>query len=84
MDIEKLIGVTVDTVEGIEVGEIVGIEIYGTKIHLIMDGAYAYMDGGPDGDGGIPVEVPKKVESDGKPGSEPKIGDNVVDIRKRG
>lgn len=81
MDVERLIGASVHSIEGIEIGEIVGIEIYGTKIHLIIDSMFDFeMDGGPDGDGGerIPVQLQKSGESE--PKTVEKI-ENVINFR---
>ena len=81
MDIERLIGVTVTSVEAVEVGEIVGIEVYGSKIFLILDSNFEF--GGPDGDGG--QEIPARIEKLGDFSSESiEKGDNIVAFRKRG
>ncbi len=50
MDIERLLGLEVETPEGTKVGQIIGIEIYGPKINIIIDPHFDFhTDGGPDG-----------------------------------
>ncbi len=81
MDVERLIGASVYSIEGIEVGEIVGIELYGIKIHLIIDSMFDFgMDGGPDGGGGerIPIQLQKSGESE--PKTIEKI-ENIINFR---
>lgn len=53
MNIEDLIGVEVESVDGTVIGEIVGIELYGSKIHVIIASEFDF----DDGNGGIPVEI---------------------------
>lgn len=82
MDIEKLMGIEVETVEGEVIGEIVGIELYRNKINIIVDADFVVVDGGPDGDDGEPVPVPVSETND-KPdlfvGDEPEMA-KVVNL----
>lgn len=82
MDIEKLMGIEVETVEGEVLGEIVGIELYGNKINIIVDADFVVVGGGPDGDDGEPVPVPVP-ETDNQPdlfiGDEPEMA-KVVNL----
>ena len=57
MDIEKLIGVEIESLEGVTIGEIVGIELFGGKINIIVASEFDFEDGGPDGDDGLPYEI---------------------------
>lgn len=82
MDIEKLIGVEVETAEGDIIGEIIGIELYLTKMHIIISSEFEVVGGGPDGDDGEPIPVPVS-EIDNKPdlfvGDEPEMA-KVVNL----
>ncbi len=81
MDIEKLMGVEVETTDGEILGEIVGIELYGLKVNLIVSGEFVFTEGGPDGDDGEPVPVPEIEDStDGFVGNEPEMSAKVVNL----
>ncbi len=81
MDIEKLMGVEVETVDGEILGEIIGIELYGPKISLIVSGEFIFTEGGPDDDDGEPVPVPElDDQTDEFIGDEPIMITNVVNL----
>lgn len=56
MDIERIVGTEVDTCEGLTIGEIVGVEIIGTKIRLIMSCDFFLTVDDPDGGEEVPVD----------------------------
>ncbi len=81
MDIEKLMGVEVETADGEILGEIIGIELYGPKVSLISSGEFVFTGGGPDDDDGEPVPVPEfDGQTDGFVGNEPLMTSNVVNL----
>lgn len=64
MDIEKLIGLVIEDLGGNVVGEIIGVTVFGAKIQIVVDDGSLFEDGGPDDDGGEPVEVPTETSDD--------------------
>ncbi len=84
MDIEKLLGMPIESVEGVIVGEIVAIELYGAKVHIIIDSDFDFGSGGPDDNGGIPVEVKNTTESNEPQSKNTELGENVIAFRRVG
>lgn len=81
MDIERLIGVEVETIEGVPIGEIVGIELFGAKMRLIIASEFDFENGGPDDDGGLPLETEQEGQRDL---FDHQLGENVLRFRQTG
>lgn len=83
MNIERLIGVEVESLGGTTIGEIVGIEIFGAKMHVVIASNYDFEGGGPEGDG-VPVETDQESQFDLFDGKQSKSGENVLNFCKMG